>query len=81
MAGMMGDSIKVSDLKRLTATSPYPGRFTLIKDGKTLEVTVGETYQYSFDKPLTKGAYRLEVEVKPGKEWQPWIYTNPIYLY
>ncbi|MCX6223008.1 MAG: hypothetical protein NTZ69_18720 [Bacteroidia bacterium] len=81
MCGMMGDSIKVADTRKLTAISPYPGRFTLIKDGKTLEVTNGETYQYSFDKSLTKGAYRLEVEVKPGKEWQLWIYTNPIYLY
>lgn len=81
MAGMMGDSIKVSDLKRLTAISPFPGRFTLIKDGKSLDVSSEDQYQYSFDKDLSKGAYRLEVEVKPGKEWQPWIYTNPIYLY
>ncbi|MCK9411096.1 MAG: hypothetical protein M0Q53_02270 [Prolixibacteraceae bacterium] len=81
MKGMMGDSIKVADLKQLKAISPYPGRFALIKDGKTLEVTDGETYQYTFDKPLSKGAYRIEVEVKPGDEWQPWIYTNPIYLY
>jgi hypothetical protein len=81
MRGMMGDSIKLADIGKLKAISPYPGRFTLIKDGKTLEVTTDENYQYSFDKSLTKGAYRLEVEVKPGNEWQPWIYTNPIYLY
>jgi len=44
-------------------------------------MTPDETYRYSFSKELIKGAYRLEVEVKPGKEWLPWIYTNPIYLY
>lgn len=81
MAGMMGDSIKLSDLKRLAAISPYPGRFTLIKDGKPVNVSTQEQYQYSFDKAISKGAYRLEVEVKPGDEWLPWIYTNPIYLY
>jgi hypothetical protein len=81
MAGMMGDSIKISDLKKLSAVSPFPGRFTLIKDGKSVDITSNEQYQYSFDKDLQKGAYRLEVEVKPGKDWQPWIYTNPIYLY
>jgi hypothetical protein len=81
MRGMMGDSIKLADIGKLKAISPYPGRFTLIKDGLAIEVTTDEIYQYSFDKSLTKGAYRLEVEVRPGKEWLPWIYTNPIYLY
>jgi hypothetical protein len=81
MAGMMGDSIKLADLRKLTAVSPYPARFTLIKDGQTLEITEGEQYQYSFDKALQKGAYRLEAEVKPGDDWLPWIYTNPIYIY
>ncbi len=79
--GMMGDSIKLSDLRELTAVSPFPGRFTLKKDGRDIDVTPGEQYRYTFDKGLQKGAYRLEVEVKPGKEWLPWIYTNPVYLY
>lgn len=79
--GIMGDSVKVADLKLLKAVSPYPGRFTLKKDGKIIEVTTGERYEYSFGNDLRKGAYRLEVEVKPGDEWLPWIYTNPIYLY
>jgi hypothetical protein len=78
---MMGDSIKLSDLRELTAVSPFPGRFTLKKDGRDIDVTPGEQYRYTFDKGLQKGAYRLEVEVKPGKEWLPWIYTNPVYLY
>jgi len=81
LGGMMGDSVKVADLKSLRAVSPYPGRFTLLKDGKLVDVTTIEQYQYRFDKALQKGAYRLEVEVKPGDEWLPWIYTNPIYLY
>ncbi|MEI7421800.1 MAG: hypothetical protein WCK18_06885 [Prolixibacteraceae bacterium] len=81
MKGMMGDSIKISELKKLTAVSPFPGRFILIKDGKTIETTSNEDYSYSFDKELKKGAYRLEVEIKPGKDWLPWVYTNPIYLY
>lgn len=81
MLGMMGDSIKLADLRNLTAVSPYPARFSLVKDGKTVDLTEGEQYLYSFDKSLQKGAYRIEAEVKPGDEWLPWIYTNPIYLY
>ena len=81
MAGMMGDSVKVASVRKLTAVSPYPGRFTLIRDGKTIDVSAGDQYQYSFDRSLPKGSYRLEVEVKPGDEWLPWIYTNPIYIY
>jgi hypothetical protein len=81
LQGMMGDSIKLSDLSELTAVSPFPGRFTLKKDGRDIDVTPGEQYRYTFDKGLQKGAYRLEVEVMPGNEWLPWIYTNPVYLY
>lgn len=81
MVGMMGDSIQVGNLKQLVAVSPYPGRFTLIRNGETVDVSQADQYTYSFSKSLQKGAYRLEVEVKPGSDWQPWIYTNPIYLY
>jgi hypothetical protein len=81
LAGMMGDSIKMADLSKLVAVSPYPGRFTLVKDGKTVNVSADEKYQYSFDNSLQKGAYRLEVEIKPGDKRLPWIYTNPIYVY
>jgi hypothetical protein len=81
LSGIIGDSIKLGDISKLKAVSPYPGRFTLVKDGKILEVTSGEDYNFTFDKALQKGAYRLEVEVKPGEEWLPWVYTNPIYIY
>lgn len=80
-AGIMGDSIKIGNLAGLAAVSPFPGRFTLLKDGKTVDVSASGEYGYTYSKPLEKGAYRLEVEVMPGKEWLPWIYTNPIYLY
>ncbi|MCE1198582.1 MAG: hypothetical protein LWW85_06400 [Marinilabiliales bacterium] len=79
--GIMGDSIRVADIGSLKAVSPYPGKFRIVKDGKEMTSTTNESYDFSWDQPLTKGAYRLEVEVKPGKEWQPWVYTNPIYLY
>ena len=81
MQGMMGDSVKIADIKSLKAVSPYPARYTLFKDGKLVEVSSDEKYEYSYGNDLKKGAYRLEVDLKPGKEWQHWIYTNPIYLY
>lgn len=79
--GIMGDSIAIGSLKRLVAVSPYPGRFTLIRNGQVVDRSPDDQYNYSYQQPLQHGAYRLEVEVKPGSDWQPWIYTNPLYLY
>ncbi|MCF6332572.1 MAG: hypothetical protein L3J11_04735 [Draconibacterium sp.] len=78
---ILGDSIQIDRINSLKAISPFPGRFRLLKDGELIDSTVDESYEYSFQKEFKKGAYRIEVRIKPGKEWIPWLYSNPIYIY
>ncbi len=76
-----GDSIRLSQINSLKAVLCFPGRFKLIKDGEKIDVTETEVYEYAFQNEFQKGAYRIEVHIKLGKEWLPWLYSNPIYLY
>jgi len=79
--GMMGDSIQIDQVKSLNSVSPLPGQFRLIHDGKTVDVSAGESYQYAQTEPLEKGAYRIELHIKLNGKLVPWLYTNPMHIY
>jgi len=79
--GIMGDSIQIDQVKSLNSVSPLPGQFRLIHDGKTVDVSAGESYQYARTEPLEKGAYRIELHIKLNGKLVPWLYTNPMYIY
>ena len=79
--GIMGDSLKISNLKSLNAITPLPGQYRLIHNGKLVKTTIIDGYEFAFNEPLEKGAYRVEVHVNIGGKYIPWIYSNPIYLY
>ncbi len=79
--GIMGDSLKISNLKTLNAVTPLPGQYRLIHNGKTIKTTEIDSYQFAFSEPLEKGFYRVEVHVNIGGKYLPWIYSNPIFLY
>lgn len=79
--GILGDSIKIDQVKALKADTPLPGQFRLIHDGKTIQISPGEDYQYSWSEPIVKGAYRLEMHIKQNGKFIPWLYSNPIYIY
>ncbi len=81
LTGMIGDSIKIEQVKALKAVSPLPGRFRLIHDGKVLNTTSGENYQYTWSEPIKRGAYRIEMLIKLRGKYIPWLYSNPIYIY
>ncbi len=81
MSGILGDSIRINQAESLHAVSPLPGRFKLIHDGKLLDTSTGEDYEYSWYEPLEKGAYRIEVHITLKDKSIPWLYTNPIYIY
>lgn len=76
--GIMGDELALADIDRLEASSPYPVKFELIKDGKVIE-TSESTYDFSYQ-PTLPGNYRLTARIPLRGEWVPWIYTNPIYI-
>jgi len=77
----MGDSIQIDQVKSLNSVSPLPGQFRLIHDGKTVDVSAGESYQYAWTEALEKGAYRIELHIKLNGKLVPWLYTNPMYIY
>ncbi|HSH19429.1 MAG TPA: hypothetical protein VLA03_03200 [Draconibacterium sp.] len=79
--GIMGDSLKISNLKSLNALTPLPGQYRLIHNGELVKTTIIDGYEFAFKEPLEKGAYRIEVHVNIGGKYIPWIYSNPIYLY
>ena len=80
-SGIMGDSIKVSKVKSINALTPLPGQFRLIHNGKTIKTSEIDSYEFAFNGPLEKGAYRVEVHVKLAGNYVPWIYSNPVYIY
>ncbi len=81
LSGILGDSVQINQAASLHAVSPLPGRFRLIHNGNPLDISPVETYEYSWNKPPEKGAYRIEVHVKLRNKLVPWLYTNPIYIY
>jgi len=78
---ILGDSVRIDQVKTLDAVSPFPGQFRLIHDGKTVNVSTGEDYQFSWKEPLKKGAYRIEMHIRLNGKLIPWLYSNPIYVY
>jgi hypothetical protein len=81
IAGIMGDSVRADQVKEIRAVSPFPGQARLFHNGKTIEVTNADVYEYSFKGPLEKGAYRIELQLKLRGKYIPWLYSNPIYVY
>ena len=79
--GMMGDSILVNHAKNLHAVSPLPGQFRLIHDGKQVDISSKDSYEYTWNGPIEKGAYRIEIHVQLNRKYVPWLYSNPIYMY
>ena len=69
--GIIGDSITLEEVKSLNAVSPLPGQFRLIHDGKTINISYGDNYQYSWADLIEKGAYRIEVHVKIKGKYFP----------
>ncbi len=81
ISAILGDSVQFNQASSLHAVSPLPGRFRLIHDGNTVDFTSADNYEYTWHKPLEKGAYRIEVHVTLKNNLIPWLYTNPIYIY
>jgi hypothetical protein len=79
--GITGDSLTLEQVKSLNAVSPYPGQFRLVHDGKTVDISSGNIYEYSWSDLIEKGAYRIEVHIKLKEKYIPWIYSNPVYVY
>jgi hypothetical protein len=74
---MMGEDANLDAALTLKAGSPYPCRFTLVRDGSVAEQREGRTYEHAVQQT---GKYRIEAEFNILDEWTPWVYTNPIHV-
>ena len=74
---VMGETAPWRPGTRLRALAPVPGRFTLVRDGAVVGRSEGRAAGWDAPGP---GNYRVEVEVRVGDEWVPWIYANPVRL-
>lgn len=72
---VMGEVMALGESPVLRAGAPYPGRFTVLRDGNPVHQVEGRTLAYPVEVP---GKYRVEVELSILDEWVPWIYTNPL---
>lgn len=78
---VLGDSVQAQEVNTLYAVSPLPGQYRLIRNGRQVDVSEGEIYEYSWSGPVEKGAYRIEMHIRLNNKYIPWLYTNPVYVY
>ena len=81
VSGILGDSIRLDQVKSLKALSPLPGRFKLIHNGKTIKTSKEKSYEFVSSEFIEKGTYRIEVELELQGKFIPWIFTNSIVIY
>jgi len=77
---IMGDSVNVRNVKKLHAVSPFPVRFTLVRNGEEIDVMNNE-YVYEFDPQSVPGNYRIVASLMINDIWTTWVITNPIYIF
>jgi len=77
---IMGDETSLATNRKLTAKSPLPARFVLLKDGNPSAQSSGLTAEFPVSVP---GLYRIEVyldSLPAPATGKPWVISNPIYV-
>ena len=74
---VMGEAATCSPTTRLSAKSPEPCRFTVLKNGSVVCQQEGRALDWT---PTGPAKYRVEAELKVLDKWVPWVYANPIEL-
>ena len=80
ISGILGDSVLLSSISKLHASSPFPVQFELYKDGKLID-SLENVYSYEYSSNLTHGNYRIVASLMFNKKWTTWVQTNPIYVF
>jgi hypothetical protein len=81
VSGILGDSVQLNQVKSLLAVSPLPGQFRLIHNGKVIDTSSDEQYEYHWSEQIKKGVYRIEIHIKLNDKFFPWVYSNPIHVF
>ncbi|MBI3811024.1 MAG: CehA/McbA family metallohydrolase [Nitrospirae bacterium] len=75
--GIQGDEIKLKQGLKLKIESPVAGWIELIRNGTVIRTAEASSLTLPVEEA---GAYRVQVSLKIGGRWQPWIFSNPIYV-
>ncbi len=71
-----GEELRRLGAITLTVTLPAPGEIHLLRDGKVIQKTMGQTLKYT---SVEAGVYRVEVYRRFAGHRVGWIFASPIY--
>jgi hypothetical protein len=77
---IMGDEAPLASNQKLTAKSPLPARFVLLKEGNALAQASGVSAEFAINVP---GIYSIEAyldSLPAPAAGKPWVISNPIYV-
>ncbi len=74
---IMGDELEFREGIKLFAKTPLKAKIRIIKDGKKIKEVFGREISYKVIEP---GVYRIETDRFHRLHFNPWIYSNPIYI-
>jgi len=80
VSGILGDSVLLSSVSKLHASSPFPVQFELYRNGILID-SMENVYSYEYSTNLTPGNYRIVASLMFDKKWTTWVQTNPIYVF
>jgi hypothetical protein len=75
--GIQGDEVGIAPGLRLMIESPVEGLIELIRNGTVIRTAATPSLTVPVEEA---GSYRVQISLKIGGRWQPWIFSNPIYV-
>jgi len=75
--GIQGDEVRQSPELKLTMDSPVVGLMELVRNGTVIRTATTAHLSVPVEEA---GVYRVQISLKISGQWQPWIYSNPIYV-
>lgn len=80
ITAILGDSVSIENAPILRASSPYPVKFQLFKNGVIIDEKEN-AYDYGFATSSQPGNYRITASIYFDNKWTTWVLTNSIYVH
>ena len=73
----MGSTLPLHNDLVLRVKTPHPAQVSLLRNGKSWISSQGRNHRFYVSRP---GVYRVEARHRQRLKWQPWIFSNPIWI-
>lgn len=73
----MGSKVAYQENMALHVKTPRHAQVTIIRNGKPWASSQGHKHRFAVTRP---GVYRVEAQHRRLGRWQPWIFSNPIWI-